>query len=63
MLEDIDAEHDPTISAYLAHLARDMATHPERVAALTEGELQRLRRLTEGVEVCDDEIIPDDVML
>jgi len=35
----IDDEQDPTVSAYLALLAQDMAAHPERLAALTEKEL------------------------
>jgi len=59
----IDDEQDPTVSAYLALLAQDMAAHPERVAALTEKELSRLRRLTDGVDACDDDLVSDDVML
>ena len=58
-----DVEQDPVVSAYLAFLEQDMVAHPERLAPLTEDELTRLRRLTEGVEVRDDDVIPDDVTL
>ncbi len=57
-----EEERDPAVSAYLALLARDMAAHPERVEAVTEGEVRRLRWLTDNVEACDDDVIPGDVM-
>jgi antitoxin PrlF len=56
-------EQDPVVSAYLAFLEGDMLAHPERIAPLPEDELARLRRLTDGVQTGDDEVIPDDVTL
>ena len=40
-----------------------MLAHPDRIAPIGEAELARLRRLTEGVQASDEDIIPDDVTL
>jgi len=58
-----DIEQDPVVSAYLAFLESDMLAHPDRIAPLQEDELARLRRLTDGVQADDNDIIPDDVTL
>jgi hypothetical protein len=59
----IDSEEERAVSAYLTLLAKDMTEHPERISALTEEEVGRLRRLTAGVAVSCNDIVPDDVML
>ena len=56
-------ERDPVVAAYLAFLERDMTEHPEAVEPFTESELARLEALTAGVEVSDDDVLPDDVGL
>jgi antitoxin PrlF len=56
-------ERDPVVSAYLAFLERDMLTHPDHIAPISEDALARLRRLTKGVQASDDDSIPDDVTL
>ncbi|HTW68610.1 MAG TPA: type II toxin-antitoxin system PrlF family antitoxin [Acetobacteraceae bacterium] len=61
--QEDDIERDPVVSAYLAFLERDMLAHPEHITPFSEDELARIRRLTDGVEVNDDDTIPDDVTL
>jgi len=58
-----DIERDPVVSAYLAFLESDMLAHPERIAPLAEAELARLRRLTDGVQAGDEDVISDNVTL
>jgi antitoxin PrlF len=60
---EADAEADPVARAYLAFLERDMLDHPDRLQPITEHFVERLRRLTHGVEVALDEILPDDITL
>lgn len=42
---------DPVLGQFLAFLARDMASHPERLQAIDASLVQRLQSLTAGVEV------------
>lgn len=42
---------DPVMSQFLSFLAHDMATHPERLAALDAGLVQRVQSLVGGVKV------------
>ena len=58
-----EIERDPVVTAYLAFLEQDMLAHPDHIAPIREAELARLRRLTEGVQASDEDIIPDDVTL
>lgn len=41
---------DPVISRFLEFLARDIASHPERLQTLDAGLVQRLESLVGGVE-------------
>ncbi|CAG0968782.1 Antitoxin PrlF [Burkholderiales bacterium] len=45
------ANGDPALAAFLRLLARDLAEHPERLKAVTEGFVGRIRTLVDGVEV------------
>lgn len=56
-----EVERDPVVSAYLAFLERDMLANADHITPIGEAELMRLRRLTEGVHVDEEDIIPDDV--
>jgi antitoxin PrlF len=58
-----DVERDPIVSAYLAFLEQDMLTHPDHISPFSDSELTRLHFLTEGVQVRDEDAIPDDVTL
>jgi antitoxin PrlF len=42
---------DPVLGRFLGFLARDMASHPERLRALDAGLVQRLQSLVGGIEV------------
>ena len=45
------AEDDPVQGSFLGFLARDIASHPERLQAVDASFVQRLQSLTSGVEV------------
>ena len=42
---------DPVLGQFLGFLARDIATHPERLRAVDAGIVQRLQSLVGGIEV------------
>ncbi|MBU6273237.1 MAG: type II toxin-antitoxin system PrlF family antitoxin [Betaproteobacteria bacterium] len=42
---------DPVLGHFLSFLARDMASHPERLRAVDAGLVERLRALVSGMEV------------
>ncbi len=42
---------DPVLGQFLGFLARDIASHPERLRAVDAGLLQRLQSLVGGIEV------------
>lgn len=44
-------DSDPLLGQFLGFLARDIASHPERLQAVDAGLLQRLQSLTGGIEV------------
>ncbi|MDN5881398.1 MAG: type II toxin-antitoxin system PrlF family antitoxin, partial [Nitrosospira sp.] len=44
-------QDDPVLGRFLGFLARDIATHPERLQAVDAGFVQRLQLLTAGIEV------------
>ena len=61
--ETSDAHDDPVADAFLAFLERDMAAHPERLAALTTELIERARKLTDGIEVDLDAPLEGDVAI
>ena len=56
-------EEDPILSSFLAFLEKDMFEHPEHITQFTKEERNRTLELTAGVNVSDEEIIPDDITL
>jgi len=42
---------DPVLGQFLGFLARDIASHPERLQAMDAGFAQRLQSLVDGVVV------------
>ena len=44
-------QDDPVLGSFLGFLARDIASHPERLRAIDAGLVQRLQLLTSGIEV------------
>jgi antitoxin PrlF len=44
-------ENDPVLGQFLNFLARDIASHPERLQAVDASFVQRIKSLTGGIEV------------
>ena len=53
VLTRVDAAtgEDPVLGQFLGFLARDIASHPERLQAINAGFVQRLQSLTAGVAI------------
>jgi len=51
---------DPVLGKFLGFLARDMASHPERLQAVDAGLVERLQSLVGGIEVDLDAGLSDD---
>jgi len=61
--ETNESEVDPIMSAFLSFLDREIADSPGRIEPLSATRIAEARELTKGVEVSDDEQLPDDVTL
>jgi antitoxin PrlF len=48
---DASEADDPVLGQFLGFLARDMASHPERLRAVDAGLVKRLQSLVGGIEV------------
>lgn len=57
---DASAGNDPVLGQFLGFLARDLASHPERLMAVDAAFVQRLRSLVGDVEVELDAALPAD---
>ena len=51
---------DPVLGQFLGFLARDIASHPERLQAIDAGLVKRIQSLVGGVKVDLDEVLPAD---
>jgi antitoxin PrlF len=51
---------DPVLGQFLGFLARDIASHPERLRAVDAGLVQRLQSLVGGIEVDPDAALSAD---
>ena len=51
---------DPVLGQFLGFLARDIASHPERLQAVDSGLVQRLQSLVGGIEVDFDAALSAD---
>jgi antitoxin PrlF len=54
------ADDDPALAPFLALLEQDIASHPERLQAVTADLASRLQDLVSGIEVDLDAPLPDD---
>ena len=61
--EPAGEDDDPVLEAFLAFLAHDMESHPERLEPLSPGTIARAVDLTAGIDVGDDEVFPGDVTI
>ena len=57
------SEDDPVLGAFLAFMEKDMAECPEHIVPVSEDEYRLGLALTAGVEVSDEDVIPDDVTI
>lgn len=53
-------EEDPVLGQFLGFLARDIASHPERLQAVDSNFVQRIQSLVGSVEVDLDAALPAD---
>ncbi|MGC8484086.1 MAG: type II toxin-antitoxin system PrlF family antitoxin [Candidatus Baltobacteraceae bacterium] len=59
----LDDGDDPVFGAFLHLLERDIAEHPDRLHLVDDELIARVAALSPGIQVSDDEGIPDDVTL
>jgi len=57
---EVSEGDDPVLGQFLGFLARDMASHPDRLQAVDAGLVQRLQSLVGRVEVDLDAALPAD---
>ena len=50
---------DPALGPFLEFLARDIASHPERLEAIGPGLSERIKTLIAGVDVDLDNVLPE----
>lgn len=48
---EVVANDDPVLGQFLGFLARDIATHPQRLQSIDADFVQRIQALTSGIEV------------
>jgi antitoxin PrlF len=59
-MDQATEENDPVIGKFLSFLARDMASDPSRIRAISPRLVARAARLVEGIEVDLDGPLADD---
>ena len=57
---DASEEDDPVLAQFLGFLARDIASHPERLQAIDANLVRRIHSLVGGLEVDLDTALPAD---
>ena len=55
---DDPGNDDPVLAAFLGFVARDIASHPDRLQAIDASFVRRLQSLTGGIEVDLDAALP-----
>lgn len=53
-------DDDPVLNSFLSFLARDIASHPERLQAVDASLVRRIRSLVAGIEVDLDGVLSAD---
>lgn len=57
---DVSEEEDPVMGQFLSFLARDIASHPERLASIDAGLARRIESLVGGVKIDLDAPLSED---
>jgi antitoxin PrlF len=56
-----DVDEDPVVTAFLSFIEQDMLKDPDRIIPLSDEFLQSMSVLTQGAEVSDEEVLPDEI--
>jgi antitoxin PrlF len=56
-----DVDEDPVVTAFLSFIEQDMLKYPDHIIPLSDELLQNVSVLTQGVEVSDEEVLPDEI--
>jgi antitoxin PrlF len=56
-------DDDPVFEAFLDFLGEDMRGRPEQLQPLASSAIERGAALVDGIEVRDDEVIPNDITI
>jgi hypothetical protein len=56
-------ERDPMVAVFLSFIENDASEHPDNIIGFSDKEMSDSRELTIGVEVNDDDVIPEGVTL
>jgi antitoxin PrlF len=54
---------DPVLAAFLAFLHKDMLDHPENIRPMSEARLRRIKALTKGIIVDENEDLGEENLL
>ncbi len=57
---EVGVNDDPVLGQFLAFLAHDMASHPQRFQSFDAGLLHRIQALTDGIDVDLDAVLSAD---
>jgi len=60
--ENKEEEEDPIVETFLAFIEQDMGASPQNIRAITSKELVEIEELIDGVEVHEDEEIPEGLL-
>jgi hypothetical protein len=58
-----EPESDPILDSFLAFLGKDMNDRPERIKPLDAAVEKRIKRLTKGVKISQDEDLGEEAIL
>jgi antitoxin PrlF len=56
-----EVDEDPLVRAFLCFMEQDMLQRPKHILPLSKDLLHQISVLTQGVEVSDDEMLPDEI--
>lgn len=57
------SETDPVMAAFMRFLSADMARAPKRMQVLDVVRLDEVRAMIDGIDIDDDDVLPDDATL
>jgi hypothetical protein len=61
--DETDNQEDPVFEAFLSFLEKDMIENPQNLIAVGKEEFDKTKDILDGVEVSDEDEMPDDFEL